>query len=830
MKRKRHTKGLVIMGFIIMISLCILGIVLVYSELLNFSKVSNSTAGREELVTTNSLLISLYKVESIGNLLMTGAHPDVSIEYDSLMRSAYTQIDSMKSVTNDTIVISHLDSITGLLKLKKENILRMVLLLDSINLEPPKEVVKKTAISKLDNKTLEDILKQSTIKSVSNVELEDSTFVKTGKKKFFDRVRNVFSNKPDSSLVVSKKKEEKMDSLLIPVLVDTLTQYMQEFSWKYEERRRSLTRQFVDRQNLMYKANEELSSQISIILRSIEERESETSTALAEEKDTTLKRSSKIVSVIGILASITTLVFLIMTLTSISNSQRYREQLEDAKKYTEDLLKARERLIFSITHDIKAPISSIIGYMELLSKNKLSEKEKYYIENMQRSSAHILELVRNLLDYHSLESDKQEIQNMPFYPVILLKDIYQSFIPLAQKSDIDIRFDYDMKEEQCYESDPFRIRQICENLLSNAVKFTGSNGKIGFSASITPIDENIDSLQFSVKDTGQGIKKEHQEIIFEEFSRLDFHKGTVEGSGLGLTITKKLISRLNGTISLVSEWGKGSEFTVKIPLKRTEKKQYNNNDAPSLPAHKITSNGEKKILFIDDDIVQLNLYSELLKDEGFQTIICQNSLDALSLIQTNQFDLIFSDIQMPDMNGFELVDRIRMGTFAGAQTVPVIALSGNSMISEQKFKEAGFSGFISKPFTSGSILEVVHRFFGVKDYQCPSITEKKGKGFSALMEFASEDIEAGKAIVHSFIEESNKNIQIITEASTGNDWEVIKKTAHKMLPLMRMISAEDLVVILVEIENGSKDHEKINQLIQLTKEQLHAAEEFINMS
>ena len=815
------------MGFIIMISLCILGIVLVYSELLNFLKASDSTAGRQELITTNSLLITLYKVESAGNLLMTGANPDSSIEYDSLMQVAYMQIDSLKSVANDTVVIAHLDSINCLLNLKKENIQRMVLLLDSINLEPPKEVVKKTAIVRPDSKVIEAILHKS-VTNVSNLEVKDSTFIKTEKKKFFDRVRDVFSNKSDSSLLVSKKQEEKKDSISIPVLVDTLSQYIQELSWKYEERRRSLTRQYVDRQNLMYKTNEQLSSQIGIILRSIEQRENETSMILLKEKETTLNRSSKIVSVIGILASITTLVFLIMTLTSISNSQRYREQLEDAKKYAEDLLNARERLIFSITHDIKAPISSIIGYMELLSKNKLSAKEKYYIENMQHSASHILELVRNLLDYHSLESDKQEIQNMLFYPVILLKDIFQSFIPLAQKSNIDIGFNCDLKEEQGYESDPFRIRQICGNLLSNAIKFTGARGEVLFSASFTPVDEDVDLLQISVKDTGSGIKEEHQEIIFDEFRRLDIHKGKVEGSGLGLTITKKLVNRLNGTISLVSELGKGSEFTIKIPLKKTEKKQYSDVTV-SLPAHTTTSNGEKKILFIDDDIVQLNLYSELLKDEGYATTICQNSLDALSLIQTNQFDLIFSDIQMPDMNGFELVDRIRMGTFAGAQTLPVVALSGNSMISEQKFKEAGFSGFISKPFTSNSILEVVHRFLGVKDYQHPSNTGKKEKGFAALMEFASEDIEAGKAIVHSFIDESEKNIQIITEALAGNNWELIKKTAHKMLPLMRMISAEDLVVILVEIENGSKDHEKINQLIQLTKEQLYAAKEFIKL-
>jgi len=823
-KRKQHTRLIVIIGFIIMASLCILGIALIYGELLNFSKSSDTSAERKELVTTSNILASLHKVESIGNLLIAGKTDiDFSLEYDSLKRDTYSQIESFKSITKDTVLVVHMDSILYLMDRKATNIRRILLLLDSINSEPPKEVVKKSIISKRDYSDLEDILYQS-INRVKSV--EDTTFVKNEKKKLFDRVRNVFANKADSSIVVSKKREERQDSVLVPVLIDTLTQYVQELSWKYEERHRYLTQQLIQKQNLMHRMNEELSLQINVILRAVERREYETSMNLMREKEITLERSSQIVSIIGILASLTALVFLIMTMTSITHSQRYRKQLEVSKKYAEDLLDARERLILSITHDIKTPISSIIGYMELLSRNKLSEKERYYIENMQHSSEHILELVRNLLDYHSLESDKQEILNMAFYPAILLNDIYQSFIPLAQKSAIDFRFECHLQDEQSYESDPYRIRQICENLLSNAVKFTDPKGKVEFNVSFIREDENVDLLNISVKDTGAGISKENQELIFEEFRRLDFHKGTTEGSGLGLTITKKLISRLNGTISLISEEGKGSEFTVKIPLRKTEKKQLDNTVTFS-HVKKIQDSGEKRILFIDDDVIQLNLYSELLKREGFQTTICKKSLEALDLIQTSRFDLIFSDIQMPDMNGFELVERIRMGTFDGAQTVPVIALSGNSKVSEQKFIEAGFSGFISKPFTSESILSMIYQFLGEQDKQCPSEMEKKEKRFDALMAFAPDDTKAGKAIVQSFIDEFGKYIQIISDALSQNDWNSIKGTAHKMLPLMRMISADDLVNVLVEIEAGTQDEDKVNQIIQLTKNQLNAAGKFL---
>ena len=828
-KRKQHTKPIVIIGFIIMASLCVLGITLIYTELIKFSYASDTTAERRELVTTSNLLASLYRVESVGNLLITEVLPPVSsFEYDSLRMDAFAQIDSLKRTTNNTIVIAHLDSIKTLLELKADNVKQMFLLLDSINAEPPKEVVKKSIISKRDYNNLQNVIHQS-VNRINNS--EDSVFVTTEKKSLRVRVRNVFINTADSSLIISKKKEEIRDSILVPVLIDTLTQYIQELSWNYEARHRHLTQRLVYKQNEIFRMNENLSSQINVILRSLEQREYETSMNLTQEKETTLKRSAQIASIIGILASLTTFIFLIMALTSINNSLHYRKQLVEANKYVESLLDSRERLILSITHDIKAPISSIIGYMELISKQKLSEKERYYIESMQSSSEHILELVKNLLDYHSLESDKQEIQSMSFFPVILLKDIYQSFVPIAQKANVDFKFECNLKKTQNYESDPYRIRQICENLLSNAIKFTNTKGKVVFFASLVLAGENTDLLTISVKDTGPGISEEDQKFIFEEFRRLDFHKGTVEGSGLGLTITKKLISRLNGTISVISDLGKGSEFIVEIPLQKAEEKQFDTqNLSLSDPTQKTIPNKEKKnILFIDDDIILLNLYSELLKAEGFQTTICQNSLDALSLIQTTQFDLIFSDIQMPDMNGFELVERIRMGTFDGAQTIPVIALSGSSHVSEQKFIEAGFSGFISKPFTSKSILDVLHKFFRVQDYQNPSETRKEEKGFASLMEFAPEDIEAGKTIVQSFIDESKKNVQLISSALEQQDWRSIKKTAHKMLPLMRIVSADELVPILIKIETGEKDHDKINMLIKLTKQQIAAAEEFLKI-
>ncbi len=817
--KKQHTKSIVTAGFIILIILCISGIVMIYSELIKFSEISDTTEERKELIVTSSLMAMLYNVESVGNTLLTEQDSKQIAPYDSLMDKVHLQMDSLKNISKDSIMNIHLDSVSSLLESKRENIKRIAILLDSIRSNTPKQTTKTTIISQ---KALDNI--QNSLKNKAK-QINDTIIVESKEKNYFKRLGNAVFNKKDSSLQVSKKHEDFVENIVIPTLIDTISEYVNEFKWEYDKRHKELTHRLMKRQGLMHHMNERLSSQIASIVRKVEFREYEMSLSLMKKKEMTLKRSSKIVSIIGLLASLTAVIFLIMALRSLSNSQRYRREIETAKKYAEDLLEARERLIFAITHDIKAPISSIIGYLELLSNDKLSEKEGYYIKNMQHSSEHILDLVKNLLDYHALESDKQDIQNMPFFPPILMYDIYQSFIPVAKKAEIKFEYICNFEENASFESDPYRIRQICNNIISNALKFTNTGGKVIFSV-FHIMEKGDDYMEFSIKDNGPGISKESQAIIFEEFKRLEEHKGKIEGSGLGLTITRKLVSLLNGSIHLFSEPGQGCEFIVRIPLRKTEIKQDEPRKA-SVPKSLKKLSG-KKILFIDDDPVQLNLYSELLKREGFLTKTCKNSLEALSMIEKERFDIIFSDIQMPDMNGFELVERIRMGTFKGAKTVPVIALSASSNISEQKFKEAGFTGFISKPFTANSILEAIANVF-LPENAKPILTEKEDeKGITNLIKFAQGDSEAAKTIIQSFIEENIKNIEHIKIAVQKDDWESISRIAHKMLSLMRMVSAEQLVEILLQIESGNKNLEDVDRLIVLTQEQIKAADDFLN--
>ncbi len=824
-KQSPHTTLIVTIGYILIASLTILGIKLIYDEIVKLSEVTKSAEERKELVVIGNTLVSLYKLEGSTSLAASMDQQNTKIRYDYLLNEVVSQIDTLKSISTDSVMTQHLDSISILLDAKRKNTWQMLALLDSVEQKITKEVSKTTVLSKKDIDDLNRIL----VNKTQNI--EDTAIIRSEKKGFFKRLGDAFKSNPkDSTIKISKNQIKTIDSAILPTLTDTLTQFIDEKILSNDKKNGEIMQRLIVRQNSMNRTNEHLTSQINKIMRDLERREFANSMKLIEEKEETLKRSNKIVSTIGFLALGSTLLFLTLTLRSLSINKKYRRELEESKKTTEKLLLARERLILSITHDIKAPLSSIIGYLELLVRSKFPDKEKYYLENMQNSAEHVLDLVKNLLDYHVLESDQKTIDTMPFSPAILSDSIYKSFIPLAQKKNLNLQYQTNIeeKEDLNYISDPYRLRQIINNLLSNAVKFTPEGGSVWMKMSIFK-NRGQETLEISIKDNGHGISDEDKKSIYEEFKRLKTATGA-EGTGLGLAITNKLVKLLNGEIDLISQPEKGAEFIVKIPIQKIDVNTVkSNNDLQTTYVPKLDI-GDKKILFIDDDIVQLNLLSELMKYQDVTPIICNDSLQALDLLQREKFDIIFTDIQMPGMSGIELAERIRMGSFNNCKKVPVIALSGNSGMHEKDYIEAGFSDFLSKPFTSNQLISVIQKFLGSEnntDSMTDHHTPTKSNGLAALSDFAGDDLEAGSAIIKSFIDESKQNVKLMEKALPEKDWDTIQKVSHKMLPLMRMISANEIVEILIGFEKGNQDKEKGKNLFKLLKIQIKEAEDFL---
>jgi CheY-like chemotaxis protein len=317
-------------------------------------------------------------------------------------------------------------------------------------------------------------------------------------------------------------------------------------------------------------------------------------------------------------------------------------------------------------------------------------------------------------------------------------------------------------------------------------------------------------LQVSVKDTGPGIADSDKVRIFEEFTRLEDAKKSAEGTGLGLTISQKLAALLGGDISIESKKGKGSNFVLTIPII-----PFIEEPSPDYKtdSYAISSN-KTMILFIDDDMMQLNFFAELMKKAGLSYTCCSQSAEALNLLQEKSFCMIFTDIQMPDIKGFDLVKKIRESPFPEAATIPVIGLSADHNW-QKKYKEAGFTDFLFKPFKAKQLFGIIEQYTNRKIQSEIKYPDRFDYNFDGLTQFISDDRIVALKMIDSFIEETDKNLDLLKFAIRKKDWTAIKELSHKMSSLMKMISAHEIVSILILFEKGSQSEEKAVTLCRL---------------
>lgn len=529
-------------------------------------------------------------------------------------------------------------------------------------------------------------------------------------------------------------------------------------------------------------------------------------------------RSARIIGGIAVGAVLLSAFFLILIMRDISRSNRYRQQLEVANERAEDLLIAREKLMLAITHDFKAPLGSIMGYTELLSRLTEDERQRFYLDNMKSSSEHLLKLVSDLLDFHRLDLNKAEVNRVTFNPSQLFDEIYVSFEPLTAAKGLALQCHVAPELNGGYISDPLRLRQIVNNLLSNAVKFT-QKGEISLTAGY-----DSSKLTIAIADTGKGMASEDRERIFQEFTRLSGAQGE-EGFGLGLSIVKKLVTLLEGTIDVQSTLGEGSCFTVVLPLypvgkslaeSESPESESSENESPYAPKQSVAVPPMKviRVLLIDDDKIQLNLTAAMLKQHGIDAVCCEQLEQLIEQLRSSVFDVLLTDIQMPAINGFDLVKLLRASNIPQAKTIPVIAVTARSEMDKAALHEHGFAGCLHKPFTVKELLLTVNE--GQLSADEAHITEDMGTvgiNFSALTAYSEDDPEAAYSIIHTFIEETGKNVERMQQALNEKEVDGIAAMAHKLLPLFTMIGAEETIAPLKWLEacRGEEFSEKIEE-------------------
>lgn len=755
--------------------------------------------------TTHQIVTQLYEAEIIGQTLRIGRLNEYP-KYKRAMKEASALIDSLQQLLTDTLQQMRLDTVRSLLRNKEQN---MVLVLEAMKQSPTDELYRQ----QLDSL----IMQQDSILSSTHVRRRvvthrNSYTIHHKPKKFFRRLADVFSpGKPDSTQVDNIIQEEYTDTIdeaYNPV--DTIATMPTSIQHKVFQTRQESMRTLDARINQLRIAGGRVSQRVNQLLDNIEDDEQKAmEVRIAHEQDIR-QQAAWTMATIAILAVLLVLIFFTIIWRDITRSNHYRKELEKAKLYAENLLVAREKLMLTITHDIKAPAGSIIGYIDLLIRLVQDRRQQFYLHNMKSSANHLLDLITSLLDYHRLEAGKMDIHPVTFNPHELFESIYTSFLPGAEKKQLTLNFEENIPRTLNLEGDPFRIRQIAENLISNALKFT-SQGSITIQ-----VDYEQNRFTFRVEDTGCGMSIQEQQRVFQAFTRLQSAQGQ-EGFGLGLSITKKLVELLNGEITIESAPGKGSMFQVVLFLPKVTK-------APITQVETLSDDKKQwRILLIDDDRIQLNLTEVMIYDlfnhaqHNIPPVIkcCTQPEELFKLIASETFDIVFTDIQMPAMNGFELLQKLRSLDVPQAKNIPVIAITARSDMDETDFCTQGFAGCLHKPFNQTELLKIfkTHMQDDWKENTVQTETDSKPSdtectyNFSPLTAFSGDDPAAAHEILETFIGESTKNYERMKQALSNKDMADLCNVAHKMLPTFTMIEARKAIPALqwLEFHRGNTD-------------------------
>lgn len=797
----KSVKYTVIGGYIVLTILLLTSLWLVINKMSQLSESNDiETELYEKRTRTNAAFSSLYRVETMGQTLDL-SRAENYITYTKAVGEALAAIDSLKENVTDTIQFLRADSIHILLLEKVDNLRRFIKAEASGNAKRDAQI---DALLAHQDTLLRIYQKQFQLRSKS-----DSIVAKEQGKGFFGKLARAFS---------SGKYKQQYDSLQqanvrIAVYGDSLVSRLHDIEESYAKDRMQTQTLLASRRLSLEKNNRMLSLQIN---RLVHEYESKLTSVIESRQRMNEKIRNEALHTVTWIAFIA--IFIALAFGGgiwyiLNRNNRYKTELEEANKRATKLLVTREKLMLTITHDFKAPLSSIIGYISLLKRLVQGERQVLYLENMRASSEHLLCLVNNLLDFYKLDSDKITTTRIPFNPYDLFEKEITAYKPIAADKGLKLHGIWNSgKRGDLYYGDPLRIKQIADNLLSNALKFT-TEGSVTVRLAIAD-----NELYFSVADTGCGISAENLNHIYTEFTRLPEAQGK-EGFGLGLSITRKLVSLLGGSIEVNSTPNKGSTFTVRLPIKPATVEE-------NIPTTQKRFVGTKALL-LDDDEIQLALFTEQLSQLGIEATTCKHVAEALAHLQHEAYDILFTDLQMPEIDGFELLHRLQNYPQERIRRLPVVAVSARNDMNPETMKQKGFAGILEKPFSQETLCTILANLSRIHPQELTQPCQKPaprtfGYKFDSLTAFAENDDDARDKILRTCTAELSTQISTMTQAQQEKDNETLSSVAHKWIPLFTMLEIQSQLPLLRKIEKQE------NITLQDTEQVINEAKQIVS--
>ncbi|WP_437369486.1 ATP-binding response regulator [Maribacter litoralis] len=801
--RKNKFTLKITISYLLLVILGIIASYYIYTEVQEYIATENTTEKDNKLLKTNSFLAQLYEAESLSKLALQTKSKINFTAYENKIDSIRTNIEEIKNLTDSDYQHGLLDSLGALLNRKVTNINA----LRSIRLKDQTGTAINSALEEFDK--LEEslgIIKPEGL--APNLE-ELSPKAQSTIKKVADYLN---ANVPSDAN--SQNNAQTMDSVL-QVSKNILKDVKQENAINENT--------LAARETNINKTDLELSQQLRTILSSFEQEIITNSIANSIKKENLLKRSIRLAVIAAILGFLVVGIFTFILNKDFWKANLYREKLEKEKAYSESLLKNREQLIATVSHDLRTPLNTISGYTNIIEESNDKKENKEYINQIKSATTYVNNLVNDLLDFSQLEAGKMVTKNTIFKVDKLITESAQSIAAQNQNKPIDLVLNLDDSLEQPIISDAFRLRQIIFNLLGNAYKFT-DKGSITVTGAIVD-HKKSKNLILQIADTGIGISKEKQKLIFKEFTQAENDTDKKYGGyGLGLTITKKLTELLGGTIVLESDINKGSTFTLEIPVEIGK-------EITDTPKISLQTNTLKIIVF-DDDSSFLKLIGKMLKSAGIEV---QLFTDFNDFKADSDFDVVLTDIEMPTITGYEIVEFLNSGSNKYYSNQPILAMTGRRDLSLEHFTEKGFSGLILKPFSKTELLQKLNEIINTNfDSTVKRTAEEKNSdtnkpySLSILKQYLGDDQNAIDEVLLIFKNDTEENLSQLQTAIDKYDIELLNKTAHRMLPMFRQLEVQNAIPILETFEVLKKDELTSIQLKRKYQEFDAIAKDLVN--
>lgn len=800
--------------FLLVLALCIW---LVYDNIRTshwLDTAEKLAANRRDV--TDSLVYSLLDANNRERAIYLGSAEEWDA-YEQAVERTQDLAERLKRSISDTTTYQKIDSLCWLLDQKLDNTLSVMTLMANGN----SDSYVQRKVEQLRERRDSVVVRPKSVETK-----QDSTVVvevvKT-RKGFFRRLADAF-RKPHTDTVKVTKHEgaQETDSVIHNIDVsDSVATVLSQIQEREEEARERRVEKIRSREERQQRVGVELTRRTAQLLEEIRDSERRELRDAIGETAAARYGVMRQMGLLGGIAVLSSLVLLYLVGRDVRQGKRYSEHLEEAKADTERLMAQRERLLLTITHDIKAPAASISGFIELLRERVSDEKASSYLRNIQNSARHLLCLVRALLDYHRLESGSVEVQEATFSPAGLLESCVEEMRPMARERGLALTCDTRGCPGKLFLGDAFRMRQIVDNLLNNALKYTVEGG--------VSVKGSVDNgyLRIEVTDTGKGMTPEESQRVFQAFTRLSNAQGE-EGVGLGLSITKELVNLLNGSISLTSQKGKGTTFFVTLPVKPAPADAEAEEEAPLLatarpvlpPARE--GKGKKrvvrKVMILDDDGLQLRLTTELLRrlsGDKWQLKAFQRVGEAVAWAKAERPDLICVDIEMPEMNGMEVLHR-----YPELKQATCLAMTAHDASIAPSLRLSGFDACLFKPIDREQLLRVLSPL--VEEMPEEEAPSPRASHLDALTAFADGDKEAEREILESFRQELDSYLSQLAEALKTDSREPISKVAHKSLPTFHVIQSpvEETLKTLSPEEIGKLDNAAIEKRVREVVEEM----------